>query len=125
MVNPIKPILIDTFPRFLDFWANVRASNVETQVERWESEHMASWPELLKKQKCSFLENGVDWRQVAAELIFPHLSDRLPAMEAVREAILATYQQVSADVSATLGFKAEIIMVIYVGIGCGAGWATR
>lgn len=117
--------LIDTFPRFLSFWENAQSDSLETQVERWASEYLAPWPELLEKQKRSYLDDGVDWRRVATKRVFPYLADRLPAMEVAHGSILATHQHVATRIGSALGFQTEVTTVIYVGIGCGAGWATR
>lgn len=120
-----NPKLIDTFPRFLAYWESVQGQSIDTQVELWAGEYLAPWPELLEKQLRDYDTNAADWRTIAKERIFPHIPQRLAPMAVARNSILAVYEQVTNDVAAALEFRAPVTIVVYVGIGCGAGWATR
>jgi hypothetical protein len=116
--------VIDAFSAFLEFWPSVRYKAVDEQVDAWASTYMARWPELLAKQKSCYEEDGEDWRQVAREMVFPHLSDRLPGMEAAHGHLVALCEPVYARAQESLRFRSDMVAVIYAGIGCGAGWVT-
>lgn len=116
--------IIDTFPTFLAFWSEVQHKPMEAQIEGWASEYMSRWPELLEKQLEDYSNQELDWRQIAKEKVFPFLSDRLPAMKVARKNLLAKCASVHSKAQEQLMFESDMTFVIYVGIACGAGWAT-
>lgn len=124
-MNRVHIHLIDTFPKFLAFWESVRALPLHAQLEAWEKEHMAPWPDLREKLIDDYARNRVDWRSVALQRVFPYLDQRLPAMKTAHEGILAVYEEVVGRARDVLGFNQALTLVVYVGIGCGAGWATQ
>jgi hypothetical protein len=117
--------IIDTFPAFLPFWNKVRRLSIEEQINGWENEYMAPWPELLKKQVDNYAEDKLDWHQIAREEVFPFLGERLPVMRQARDNILKASLPLYERARKILDFKNELTIVVYVGIGSGAGWATR
>jgi hypothetical protein len=116
--------IIDTFPAFLDFWSAAQAQPLDAQIEAWASDYMSQWPELLGKQLDDYASEGEDWRQIARERVFPFLGDRLPAMQAAHGHLLQACAPTYSAAREALDFQQEVLFVIYVGIGCGAGWAT-
>jgi hypothetical protein len=117
--------VIDTFPAFLAFWEEAQRLPLEAQIDAGVSEYMSGWPELLAKQQEDYASEGYDWRQVARERVFPYLNERLPAMGTAREHLLAIGEPTYARAGRALDFDVEAIFLIYVGIGCGAGWVTH
>lgn len=117
--------VIDTFPAFLTFWERARGRSLEAQIDAWVSEYMSSWPELLAKQQEDYASQGEDWRHIARERVSPYLTERLPAMRAAHKHLLAVAAPTYAQAQQALGFGAGATFVIYVGIGCGAGWVTQ
>jgi hypothetical protein len=116
--------IIDTFPAFLAYWAEAQRKQLDEQVESWASLYMSQWPELLNKQIEDYAGQNLNWRQVARERVFPYLTVRMPAMQAAHQHLLESWQLIQARVREAFAFEADIACVIYVGIGCGAGWAT-
>jgi len=116
--------IIDTFPVFVRFWEKAQGESLETQVELWLTDYMSQWPELLAKQQKNYAEQGVEWRAVARERVFPSLAERLPLMIEARQGLLGCIEPVHQRSEKTLGLDFDVVFVIYVGIGCGAGWAT-
>ncbi len=116
--------IIDTFPAFQTYWMKARRKPVDEQIELWAKEYMAAWPELLEKQIGDYSEQNLDWKQIGRERIFPDLGDRLPAMRKARRNLLRLGPLVCARAGQVLGLHANPYLVIYVGIGCGAGWVT-
>ncbi len=117
--------VLDTYPQFLDFWHSARGEQLDDQIERWAAAYMAKWPELLAKQQADYAGQWVDWRQIARDRIFPYLEERLPAMAEAREHLLQIGPELHRRAQHALGFETDITLVIYVGIGCGAGWVTN
>lgn len=117
--------LVDAFPSFEDFWEEVRGLPVDRQVDLWEREYMAPWPELLAKQKESYSKIGMDWRKVARTRVFPQFEDHLERMRRLHTGLARALPVSWAGVRKRLGVRFPVRFVIYVGIGCGMGWATR
>jgi hypothetical protein len=117
--------LLDTFPAFERYWASVKDCPISTQIARWESDYMAPWPELLQKQKDNYRRAGVSWRRIARTRIFPKIPGRLVRLRRLHANLLRELPIAwkRARDALQAGFGAQF--VIYVGIGCGAGWATR
>lgn len=116
--------LIDTFPAFLTYWFKVRDKPLDEQIERWATEYMAPWPELRRKQIEDYSGQGLDWQQIAREKVFPYLAERLPQMQQAQQNLLNLSDPIYTRAQQALGFDSQAIFFIYVGIGCGAGWAT-
>lgn len=121
----LKCNIIDTFPSFLAFWAESRHRPLNAQIEAWSAEYMVHWPELLEKQLEDYASQEVEWRQIARERVFPFLRARLPTMKTAHENLLAVCEGIYSKSQEVLGLDFEILFVIYVGIGCGAGWGTQ
>ena len=117
--------IIDTFPEFLTWWESAQRQSVDGQVKSWAAEYMSSWRELLSLQIADYEAQGVDWHQIARERIFPHLGARLTAMYKARQGLLEWIKPVYERAQQVLNFRSEAIFIIYVGIGCGAGWTTK
>ncbi len=97
---------------------------VQAQVEHWAS-CMAGWPEVLALLTQDYTDQGLDWREIAERRVFPLLAQKLPQMKIAHRHLLELCDPVYAAARERLGFDREIVFFIYVGIGCGAGWATR
>ncbi|MCI4372897.1 MAG: hypothetical protein L3K02_04570 [Thermoplasmata archaeon] len=117
--------ILDTFPAFEKYWRGVRSESVEMQIDRWEHDYMAPWPELLEKQKKNYSEIGVDWKRTARTRIFPRLRERLPLMRRIHRNLLRTLPDAWSRTTQALDLEFQVRFVIYAGIGVGAGWATR
>lgn len=116
--------IIDTFPAFLAYWRAVKDQPVAQQIARWASDYMAQWPELLRMQQEDYASMNLDWQDIAQERIFPFLDERMPKMAEAHKNLLSQCESVYAQAVETLGFRNDVVFLIYVGIGCGAGWAT-
>jgi hypothetical protein len=116
--------VMDTFPRFLSFWDEIRGISLDAQIDAWEEWCGSKWPELLQKQQESYAGEGFDWREFARERVFPHLGERLPAMSIAHDNVLRCSEPVYNLAQERLSMDTDLTLVIYVGIGCGAGWGT-
>ncbi len=117
--------LIDTFDAFESWWAKARDLPIDEQIDLWASQYMAAWPELLEKQQKNYADMGCDWKDVAREHVFGKLAERLEPMREARRNLLRICPRVWGTVTTKLGLDCEVVLVIYVGTGCGAGWVTR
>jgi hypothetical protein len=119
-----KPNVLDTFPAFDTFWKEVEGLPVHRQINLWEAEYMARWPELLAKQIECYSSEGADWKSVARTHVFPYLGNRLGRMRALHRDLLRSLPTSWTRTRKVLDLRFSVRFVIYVGIGCGAGWAT-
>jgi hypothetical protein len=120
----MTPEILDTYDAFEAFWRNAKAFPVRQQLDAWAAQYLAMWPDLLEELTSDYAEQGLDWRRVAAERVFPHLPERLARMAEARDNLREHLQPTLQKVRAVLGFDGEVRFVIYVGIGCGAGHVT-
>ncbi len=116
--------LLDTWPAWQLVWARVADAPIEAQIEAWATEYMAPYPALLDKQVTDYASAGVDWRAVARERVFPHMAARTPRMAAAHQAILRCHGDLAGRFRERLGADFAFRFVVYVGLECGAGWAT-
>ncbi len=116
--------IIDAYHEFVGFWPQVQARSLDEQIEGWYVYYMAQWPKLRQKQTDCYAEEGEDWREIAREHVFPFLTDQLTAMQTAHDNLLDICADVHSRFQQKLPFNSDLICVIYVGIGCGAGWAT-
>lgn len=115
--------ILDTYQDFSDYWADACSEPIDKQVHLWQTLYMGKYPELLDKQVQCYKNENIEWRDMAGK-VFPALPVRLPIMQAARNNILSSYPSICSRASEKLGFGFDIVGVVYVGIGCGAGWAA-
>ena len=116
--------IIDTFPAYLDFWNMFSSESIDDQIEGWRKAYMADWPELYLKQIEDYESDGEDWREIARNRVFPDLEQRLGPMRTAYDNLQEIVPTTLSKSSQVLDFYSDIVVVIYVGIGLGAGWAT-
>ena len=117
--------LIDTFDAFESYWAMAKDLPIDRRIDLWASQYMSAWPELLEKQQCNYAEMCHDWKDIAREHVFGRLGEALQPMRRARGHLLELCPSVWGSVREKLGLDGEVVFVIYVGIGCGAGWVTQ
>lgn len=117
--------IIDTFPAFLAFWHKVKSQPIDAQIKDWVDDYMYQWPDLLEKQLDDYASQDLDWQHIARDRVFPFLDSRLRAMHTARENLLEVCAPIHSAARNALGYDSKVLFVIYVGIGCGAGWATQ
>jgi hypothetical protein len=116
--------ILDTFPRFERLWPSINHLSTKQQIDAWADTYLKHWPELLAKQVENYSEVGVDWRSVANRRIFPNLESRFHAMQRIHRVLLRQIPRAARQIGERLGVEFPIRCAIYVGVGCGAGWAT-
>ena len=114
--------IIDTFPTFLDYWEEARAEALDTQVDLWLTRYAAQWPELAEKQRQGYVDDGLVWRVVLKERVFPFLPERLPVMIRARDELAECSASVYHRAQHALGLDFDVVFVIQA-LGYG-GWAT-
>lgn len=115
--------LIDTYPEFLAYWADSSCKRVDEQVTLWQTSYLKKYPELLRKQVENCKEANVNWRENAKKTL-QLVPQRLPLMHEARDNILQICKSTYLKAAKRLGIDFNVTFVVYVGIGCGAGWAT-
>ncbi|MCK4504132.1 MAG: hypothetical protein KAW14_00830 [Candidatus Aegiribacteria sp.] len=120
------PIILDTYSEFLFCWEKYKNLSIKDQVEGWASEYMGMWPDLLEIQQKDYSDISEDWCSIAEERVFPFLHSRMNSMEEAHANLIEFIKPMHN--LAMEKFKIDdfdILYVIYVGIGCGAGWVTK
>ena len=116
--------ILDTFSPFLAVWHATQGSSTNEQIDAWFDRYMSQWPELLQKQLDDYASLDESWRATASERIFPVSPERLSAMQVAHDNLLRVCSDVYKRCQQVTGFDSDLVCVIYVGLGCGAGWAT-
>ena len=117
--------IIDTYPAFKKCWRKTCSWDLDGQITAWEKEYMAEYPELFRLQVKSYAEIGIDWRSIARERIFPKLPGLLPLIEETWRKLRTIIPDVYRRFTNFWNQDFDVVFTIYVGIGCGAGWATE
>ncbi len=110
---------------FLELLQRNPDADPERFLSLWEGFYREGYPELFRLQVECHARERLDWREIALERVFPDLPQRLPAMEAAAGVLPGIWGRVLGRAKESLGFREEVAGVMYVGIGCGAGWATN
>jgi hypothetical protein len=116
--------IIDAFPDYLSYWNSFRSAPLDDQIDGWQSTYMVKWPELLRKQIEDYEADGYDWCVIARERVFPNLEKSLPDMQVAYENLLNIIPPTLTKACRVLDYDGDLLLIIYVGIGLGAGWAT-
>lgn len=112
---------IDAAGGFLELLREKAPQDPKETLELWEGFHRGRFPELYRKQVEDY---AGDWREIALSRVFPGLVARIPAMEDARRGLREIWPRVLRRAAEALDFREEVVGVVHVGIGCGAGWAT-
>jgi hypothetical protein len=124
-MKEISCMMLDTYGDFLKYWRRAKRKTINELIELWQSLYMANHKELLKKLIQNYEDERLDWRQIAREKVFPNLKQNLPRMRTARKTICCSYRSIYKKAKQKLELDFPVTFVVYVGIGCGAGWATR
>ena len=65
-----------------------------------------------------------NWRDIAETRIFPFIPDRTGSFSEAHKNLVNEIEAIHNTASIVFGIDLEIIYIIYVGIGCGAGWVS-
>ena len=117
--------MVDTYPDFKDFWRSAKNRGVEEQIQLWVEQYMAKYPELLSLQVSAYAEEGYSWRKIAREYVFQKLPKLIDKIELSYRGVHDYLPEATGTFSRLSRAEMNIIFVIYVGIGVGAGWATE
>ena len=79
----------------------------------------------MQKDDYSNLPDS-NWREMAETNVFPFIADRINSMSEAHKNLINEIEPIHKSASCFFGIdNLEILYIIYVGIGCGAGWVTE
>ncbi|MCK5116660.1 MAG: hypothetical protein KAR44_08670 [Candidatus Aegiribacteria sp.] len=118
--------ILDTYPEFVSYWNKYSQLSLHQKIEGWANEYMSKWPQLLQMQKDDYSDlPDSNWRDIAETRIFPFITDRIGSMSKAHKNLLNEIEPIHTTASVYFCIEnLEILYVIYVGIGCGAGWVS-
>ncbi len=116
--------LVDAADGFLRVLRSLPDPTPVEILAAWDRFYRQGFPDLHRKQIRDYTAAGEDWREVALSRVFPPLRDRLEMMEEARTRLARLWSEVTARARQTIGLEQDLLAIVHVGIGCGAGWAT-
>lgn len=97
---------------------------VDEQIAAWQDYYARHAPELPERLYAHYADVDGGWQTIARQKIWPFLGERMARMRAAGDSIRAVHSEVCERASAVLGLPPPVVIVSYLGIGNGAGWAT-
>ncbi len=120
------PVILDTYFSFLSYWKKYENLPLKEQIDGWACEYMSIWPDLLEKQQKDYSDMSEDWRNIALDRVFPFLHSRLNPMNEAHDNLIEYIRPLHKTAEEKFKIdELDVLYVIYVGIGCGAGWHTK
>ena len=119
--------ILDTYPEFVSYWNKYREQPMQQRIDGWVTDYMGQWPELLQLQKDDYESlSGGSWRGVAETKVFPFIAGRTDDIFRAHRNLLSEIKPIHTAASDLFGIEnLDVLFVLYVGIGCGAGWVTE
>ena len=116
-------MILDTMPAFLNYWRSYSDLDLEEMFDGWLRSYMIHYPELLIKQLGNW--GSLDRiREVMVDRILPRLDGWIHDIIEAWMNIRACGEGVLSRARTSLKTDLDPLIVLYVGSGCGAGWAT-
>lgn len=112
--------IINTFHAAQSFLEICCNDSIEEAIIAWER-YMYRWPEL--QAKCQE-DHGETWREMFASYVFPKLCRDNEKISRAHNNLLAVLPAVWGKCNELFGPVGNINIVIYLGLGNGAGWVT-
>ncbi len=113
--------VVDTYPYFRRVWERYGGCGVDVFLEKWIEEYMSLFPELFRLVKGCY---GDGWREVARSRVFPRLDGLISSIESAYSNLFSVIPEAYGRSMEFWSVDVEVVFVVYVGVGCGAGWAT-
>ncbi len=114
--------IIDTYPYFEELWAEAQPGSPGELAEVWER-YVSLFPELYRLQeRC---HSGTDWKTVAARRVFPRLASLIGRVREARRNLAQVIPRAYRVFEEYWHLHMDPVFVVYVDVGCGAGWAAE
>ena len=113
--------ILDTFDEFRECFYDHIDGSLEELVYRWER-YIDSYPELKNKCQSDYTENHYDWKEVAKTRVFNRTKIDFEKMELAHQNIKKILDEMIVLVKDEFNFELDFTIVLYCGLGNGAGW---
>lgn len=112
-------LIVDTYPSFvLALCENPSKSPLAT----WEEFYSKKFPKIYELQIGNY---GKNWRNFAEKYVFSKFTSWFPKTSRVWRNLLSVIPYAYREFVKFWRNRLDVVFVVYVGIGCGAGWATE
>lgn len=117
--------IFSAYEEFRTLWTTISSKSLKDQIRAYEDHFQTTWPELWQMQTENYEEEGESWEKVAAEYVFPKFPQQIPLMPEIHQKLQNNIPWVFIKAVEEMHFTFDINFVLYVGLGVGAGWATK
>lgn len=97
---------------------------VPEQVAEWQAYYQRCAPDLPSRLYADYAQIDGGWHSIAESRIFPRLPELLPGMKLALANLHKVCSEACSRATSMLGLPKMPLVVAYVGLGNGAGWAT-
>ncbi len=115
---------VDLAGELLPVIAQNLEKSVDEQIAAWQGFYARRAPSLPQRLYADYAEVDGGWEPIALQKVWPYLKDRMEKMHMAAESIRASNAEVCDRAASVVGLPQSVVIVSYVGIGNGAGWAT-
>lgn len=116
--------LIDTYKDLVNYCEKYKDESIKYMINGWLNEYISTYPELRDKCINNYKEEGFDWYKIALKKIFPSVKNNYKMFKQAHKNIIKQYKYVIEKFKNVFSIDIDINIVIYLGLGNGAGWAT-
>lgn len=124
-MSEISSYIWDRYSIFPSFWESIKHLPIPNQIEKWDNFYMGKWPRLRNFLKKKYKEEGQDWFTIAQEFVFPKFNENVDEFQKIGDILQDHIPNILKELKKQFKVDFEILFIIYVGIGLGAGWATE
>ena len=120
-----NPAFIDLATDLLPILESGFGRPFEEQIRAWQAYYRAWAPGLPRRLYKDYACIPGGWKGVARDRVWPRLPERMARMRIACRSIRGVWRELARRSGVRLGMRGPLVFVAYVGIGNGAGWATR
>lgn len=116
--------IIDTFKTYQHLITSDQPQTIQERLDVWEK-YIKQYPELEKKFKDDYTQDGIDWQVFAKTKVFNHQGDDYPKMLTAYDHLKKATEKIIHNIEALYGLAFDINILYYSGLCNSAGWVDK